>query len=124
MSLKPGCRNVEGFFAIVKAGKALFTVVLVGIFMVVGPALMILNKEIIDRVVFRYPILVSSMGVIASCVLTQVLAQLGMLRLEYASTVTCRFWVTRCLQVGICHAATSDTYRLVSFLISSGMSAP
>ena len=32
MSLKPGCRSVEGFFAIVKAGKALFTVVLVGIF--------------------------------------------------------------------------------------------
>ena len=42
----------------------------------------------------------------ASGIFTHVLYGLGKLRLEHANTVTLRFWVTRCLPVGVCHAAT------------------
>ena len=117
-----------------------YAIGIVSIFMAVGPALMILNKEILDKVDFRvsaelsaqvpreqgarqpalgcatatevkelwpqHPILVSSMGLVASGIFTHVLYGLGKLRLEHAKTVTLRFWVTRCLPVGVCHAAT------------------
>ena len=117
-----------------------YAIGIVSIFMAVGPALMILNKEILDKVDFRvsaelsaqvpreqgarqpalgcatatevkelwpqHPILVSSMGLVASGIFTHVLYGLGKLRLEHANTVTLRFWVTRCLPVGVCHAAT------------------
>lgn len=84
----------------------LYTVALVSFFMAVGPALMVLNKEILDVVPFRYPILVSCMGLVASGLFTHLLKALGYLQLEYAATVDFRFWCTRCLPVGICHAAT------------------
>ena len=48
----------------------------------------------------QHPILVSSMGLVASGIFTHVLYGLGKLRLEHAKTVTLRFWVTRCLPVG------------------------
>ena len=84
----------------------LYTVAIVLVFMAVGPALMILNKEILDVVQFRYPILVSCLGLVASAFCTHILRALGMLQLQYESTIDFRFWLTKCLPVGICHAAT------------------
>jgi len=88
------------------AGEHLYTVTVVLIFMAVGPALMILNKEILDVVQFRYPILVSSLGLVASACFTHALKAAGMLRLQYESTIDFKFWATKCLPVGVCHAAT------------------
>uniref|UniRef100_A0A0C3U364 Sugar phosphate transporter domain-containing protein n=1 Tax=Guillardia theta (strain CCMP2712) TaxID=905079 RepID=A0A0C3U364_GUITC len=76
------------------------------IFMVVGPSLMVLNKEILDVVGFKYPMLVSCLGLVFAAVFTQLLKRLNLLKLQYESTVTFRFWIYRCLPVGICHAAT------------------
>ena len=84
----------------------LYTAALVLVFMVVGPALMILNKEILDVVQFRYPILVSCLGLVASAFFTHILRAVGMLQLQYESTIDFKFWLTKCLPVGMCHAAT------------------
>jgi Mn2+/Fe2+ NRAMP family transporter len=46
------------------------------------------------------------MGLVASALFTHALVHLKYLRLEYEATVDRRFWVTRCLPVGVCHAAT------------------
>ena len=84
----------------------LYTAALVLVFMVVGPALMIMNKEILDVVQFRYPILVSCLGLVASAFFTHILRAVGMLQLQYESTIDFKFWLTKCLPVGMCHAAT------------------
>eukprot|EP00286_Rhodomonas_abbreviata_P000014 CAMPEP_0181288346 /NCGR_PEP_ID=MMETSP1101-20121128/283_1 /TAXON_ID=46948 /ORGANISM="Rhodomonas abbreviata, Strain Caron Lab Isolate" /LENGTH=316 /DNA_ID=CAMNT_0023392461 /DNA_START=136 /DNA_END=1083 /DNA_ORIENTATION=+ len=76
------------------------------LFMAVGPALMILNKKILDDVHFPYPLLVSSMGLVFSALVTHSLKAVGMLTLQYESTVDKKFWLGKCLPVGVCHAAT------------------
>jgi len=67
---------------------------------------MVLNKEILDSVGFRYPFLVSWLGLAFSAVATHALQFAGYLKLKHKDTVTFQFWIRRCLPVGICHAAT------------------
>jgi hypothetical protein len=87
-------------------GGPIYTLAVVSLFMAIGPGLMVLNKEILDGVDFRHPILVSSMGMVTAGLFTHTIKALGLLKLEYSSTVDMKFWMTRCLPVGICHAAT------------------
>mmetsp|Transcript_45636 Transcript_45636/g.111096 ORF Transcript_45636/g.111096 Transcript_45636/m.111096 type:complete len:404 (+) Transcript_45636:274-1485(+) len=77
-----------------------------GIYMAVGPILMILNKEILDKVGFKYPLLVSSLGLVFAAAVTHTMRAMNMLELKNASKITTRFWLTKCLPVGVCHAAT------------------
>jgi hypothetical protein len=59
-----------------------------------------------DQVDFPYPLLVSSMGLVFAAITTHTMKALGHLTLEYEDHVTQKFWLSKCLPVGICHAAT------------------
>ncbi|CAK9088914.1 Probable sugar phosphate/phosphate translocator At1g53660 [Durusdinium trenchii] len=79
------------------------------VYMVVGPTLMLVNKDIMSRdgdIVFPYPFLLSSLGLVFTSALTHGLHAWGKLRLPHAEVVTRRFWVRNLLPVGACHAAT------------------
>jgi len=77
--------------------------------MVVGPALMIVNKRIMDpkgSIVFPYPLFVSSLGLLFTACATIVLRLTGYLELEHEHLMTRKFWILRILPVGVCHAGT------------------
>ncbi|KAJ1468466.1 hypothetical protein T484DRAFT_1920279 [Baffinella frigidus] len=102
---KPLLRQEAGPSAGAAMGT-LYTLSVVTCFMLVGPGLMIVNKEILSTVDFPYPLLVSSMGLVFAAVTTHSMQALGYLKLDYRDVVTKNFWVTKCLPVGVCHAAT------------------
>jgi drug/metabolite transporter (DMT)-like permease len=78
------------------------------LFLVVGPSLMLVNKNVMDKqgVDFPYPFLVSSMGLVFTSFVTHALHLAGMLELPHAHLVTQGFFLRAVLPVGACHAAT------------------
>ena len=78
------------------------------LYMAVGPALVLLNKHILSAVGFRYPILLSSLGLCFAATTAHVLVALGVVVVDkrVQQQVTWRFWCCRVLPVGACHAAT------------------
>uniref|UniRef100_A0A7S2WUA7 Sugar phosphate transporter domain-containing protein n=1 Tax=Mucochytrium quahogii TaxID=96639 RepID=A0A7S2WUA7_9STRA len=77
-------------------------------YMVVGPTLMIVNKNIMDKegINFGYPFLLSSLGLIFTGTLAHVMRFMGMLELPHGHLVTKKFWIRNIFPVGACHAAT------------------
>jgi len=73
-------------------------------FMVIGPSLMLLNKELLTE--FPFPFLLSSLGLVFSSAVTHAMKSAGQLELAQAEIVTKKFYFTRVLPVGACHAAT------------------
>ena len=84
----------------------MYNFALCAVYMVVGPALVMLNKKILSEIGFKYPILLSSLGLIFSATTAHTLSPLGFITIGKQSVVTHSFWITRVLPVGACHAAT------------------
>eukprot|EP00927_Polykrikos_kofoidii_P008779 TRINITY_DN13661_c0_g1_i1.p1 TRINITY_DN13661_c0_g1~~TRINITY_DN13661_c0_g1_i1.p1 ORF type:complete len:1425 (-),score=205.83 TRINITY_DN13661_c0_g1_i1:62-4336(-) len=82
--------------------QCLSAVGVVGLYMIAGPALMVLNKEILRA--FPYPVLVSSIGVVVSTSVSLAQLRVGKLQLEHSALVTSRFWLLRVAPVGVCQA--------------------
>ena len=72
------------------------------VFVVAGPALTVVNKSILDAG-FEHPVLVSSFGMAATVVFTQLLHLSGRLPLR---TRPAGFWLRSCLPVGASAMAT------------------
>lgn len=85
-----------------KLEGSLQVLVIVTCYMMVGPALMVLNKEILRT--FPYPSLVSCLGMAMSAAVA--LAQRCSGHLDLQRTVTCRFWLLRLCPIGIFQAAS------------------
>lgn len=135
--------------------QAIEVLVVCSFFMAVGPALMVVNKEILDtvniklcdryrfvpvlfmsfcfQVGFRYPILVSWLGLAPGTIMIYIMRFSGNLELKHQKTVDANFWCSlimhialieesnenllvvnvilfnrlrRCLPVGVCHAGS------------------
>eukprot|EP00614_Pseudopedinella_elastica_P029654 CAMPEP_0172618500 /NCGR_PEP_ID=MMETSP1068-20121228/81779_1 /TAXON_ID=35684 /ORGANISM="Pseudopedinella elastica, Strain CCMP716" /LENGTH=144 /DNA_ID=CAMNT_0013424767 /DNA_START=52 /DNA_END=482 /DNA_ORIENTATION=- len=88
--------------------SSLHSAALCVLYMTVGPALVLLNKYILSEIGFKYPMLLSSLGLVFSAVTAHSLAAVGVVHIakEKRDAVTWRFWLTRVCPIGILHAAT------------------
>uniref|UniRef100_A0A6U0Y8D2 Sugar phosphate transporter domain-containing protein n=1 Tax=Rhizochromulina marina TaxID=1034831 RepID=A0A6U0Y8D2_9STRA len=86
--------------------QILRTMGLCSLYMVVGPALVLLNKHILSELDFDFPMLLSSLGLTFAAVVAHLMAAVGVITIGKQEIVTRDFWMRRVLPVGACHAAT------------------
>ena len=80
------------------------TTILCMVFMFVGPALILLNKHIMQQLSFPYPMFLSGLGVLTSYLFARALIGLGFATVEKKHEVDGMRFYTRVLPVGIAHA--------------------
>ncbi len=85
---------------------SMHTVLLCVVFMFVGPALILLNKFILQNLHFPYPMFLSALGVMVSALVAHVLVLLGVVKLQRKEQVEGILWFKRVLPVGLAHAGT------------------
>ncbi|GBG24420.1 Triose phosphate/phosphate translocator, chloroplastic [Hondaea fermentalgiana] len=85
-------------------GSTMQTLFMCGVHMVVGPLLIVVNKEILT--VFPYPFLLSSLGLVFTAIASHILFLTSKLELPHKEVVTPQFYMRNILPVGACHAAT------------------
>jgi len=92
-------------------GKASGVILSIGAFMVVGPALMLLNKHIMQELLFDCPLTLSSLGLCTSaiCVRFAVACGAASVRPETLTVVAGRDWYLKALPIGACKAITLAT---------------
>ena len=75
--------------------------------MLVGPALIVVNRNIIKDLKFKFPMFISGLGLVGSALLSVLLIKVfRLVALEKSDLITCRF-VTRCLApIGLFQAST------------------
>lgn len=86
--------------------RSLQTIFFCGIFMVTGPALILLNKYIMQKLDFPYPMFLSGMGVLVSGFFAQILVGCGYVNIEKPEAVTGSLYWKRVLPVGVAYAGT------------------
>lgn len=67
-------------------------IVLVALFLTVGPALILVNQYILKSLNFPYPMFLSGLGVAASALFAFVIVQLGFVKLERKDEVEGILW--------------------------------
>ena len=82
------------------------TVLLCSVFMFVGPALILLNKFILQNLHFPYPMFLSALGVCVSAFVARIFVLLGFVKLQRKEQVEGILWFKRVLPVGLAHAGT------------------
>jgi hypothetical protein len=95
-----------------------------GFFFAVGPAIIFLNKHLLDRngIHFKHPYLLALLGVFASSLVSQLLVATGYVTLPNASKMTRRVYITHILPIGLMMASTLNfgnlafQYLSVSFI--------
>jgi len=77
-------------------------------YMVIGPALILLNKYILQDLSFPYPMFLSGLGVLVSGIVAQLLVRFGFVQLHPTrrEAVEGALWYRRVLPVGLAHAGT------------------
>jgi len=102
--------------------QACRTMLLICLFMVVGPGLMVLNKDIMQRLDFSYPLTLSSLGVIASASFARLAVAFGFasVRSESLEVVAGWKWCTVALPVGACKAAALACGNAVYLFLGLG----
>lgn len=91
-------------------------------FMIVGPALMMLNKDIMQSLGFHYPMSLSLMGLMSSAVGARLVVWLGFatVRSESLEVVSGSKWYGTALPVGACRALTLATGNAVYLHLGLG----
>ena len=84
--------------------KTLKTLLLCTVFMVTGPALILLNKYIMQSLDFPYPMFLSGMGVLVSGLFAQLLVSTGQTRIERPEAVAGILYWRRVFPIGIAYA--------------------
>ena len=74
------------------------------IYMFIGPALILLNKFILQNLNFPYPMFLSGLGVAVSGLVAQIIVRSGYVVLQRKETVEGMLWYRRVLPVGLAHA--------------------
>lgn len=103
-------------------GPALVPVLACLCFMVVGPALMLLNKHIMQEMRFPYPLTLSSLGLFASVTFSRILVRTG--RVEVGEAVKGfiagpGYWQV-ILPIAVCRSVTLATGNAVYLYLSVG----
>ena len=102
-------------------GIGLFwTLFVVGIYMVIGPALILLNKFILHNLNFQYPMFLSGLGVLVSGIVARLLVGCGYVTLQRKDAVEGLLWYRRVLPVGLAHAGTLAFGNSVYLLLNVG----
>jgi len=105
------------------ANNFLRTMVACGIFILVGPALMMLNKHIMDELHFNYPITICSLGLVGSSVTSAlaVVFRFAEVRLESLRLVAgLRAWIRVALPIGLTKALTMASGNAAYLHLSFG----
>lgn len=76
------------------------------LFMLFGPALILLNQYILKSLNFPYPMFLSGLGVAASGFVAQILVKTGVVVLQRKDAVEGILWYKRVLPVGLAYACT------------------
>lgn len=100
--------------------KNLYTLAICCIYMVVGPALIILNKYILSNLDFPFPIFLSGLGVLMSAGFARILVLAGVTKLTRKDQVEGNLWYKRVLPVGFFHACTLAFGNTVYLLLDVG----
>lgn len=96
------------------SGLSVSALIVCTIFMVIGPALIMLNQYILKSLNFPYPMALSGMGVLASGIFARVLVGLGYVQIQRAEAIEGHLWYRRVLPVGMASAATLAFGNMVS----------
>ena len=88
--------------------------------MVIGPALILLNKFILQNLEFPYPMFLSGLGVLVSGIVAQLIVRLGFVTLQRKEAVEGALWYKRVLPVGLAHASTLAFGNTVYLLLNVG----
>lgn len=90
-------------------------IVVCTLFMLIGPALIMLNQYILKAMNFPYPMTLSGIGVVASGLFSYVLILTGHVKIQRAEAIEGWLWYKRVLPVGMASAATLAFGNIVSF---------
>ena len=80
------------------------------IYMFIGPALILLNKFILQNLNFPYPMFLSGLGVAVSGLVAQIIVRSGYVVLQRKETVEGMLWYRRVLPVGLAHAGMNECH--------------
>lgn len=83
------------------------------LYLIAGPALILLNKHILSTVGFHFPMTVSCVGLVTTSVLIQLLVSSRRVVVEHRERINCSFYVKNMLTVGLCSAVTLATGNMV-----------
>jgi Triose-phosphate Transporter family len=108
----------DGFAMVVTIIKTLF---LVALFIIVGPALILLNKYIMQDLNFPYPLCLSGLGILSSAIFARFLVYFNFAAIERREEVEGALYYRRVLPVGIAYAGTLATGNLVYLLLDVGL---
>lgn len=89
-------------------------------YVVIGPSLILLNKHILDKMNFPYPIFLSGLGVVCSAIAARIMVALGYVSVEKKDAVSGKLWYRRVLPVGLAHALSLSTGNAVYLLLNVG----
>jgi hypothetical protein len=119
-----GNRNVNGksvgIFDNLDIKKHIKTVGICVVYMIIGPALILLNKYILSDLDFPYPMFLSGLGVGVSALVARILVSLGYVQLTKKDAVDGILWYKRVLPVGLAHAGTLAFGNTVYLLLNVG----
>lgn len=88
-------------------------IVILLIYMFIGPTLILLNKFILQNLSFPYPMFLSGLGVAVSGLVAQVIVRSGHVVLQRKETVEGMLWYKRVLPVGLAHAGMPSALLLI-----------
>ena len=85
---------------------------------IVGPCIIFLNKHILSALNFKFPVLLSLMGMVCSSVIAWLLCKVGLAKRENASKVTRQFYIRNIMPIGFIISLTMWTGNLAYIYIS------
>ena len=85
---------------------------------IVGPCIIFLNKHILSALNFKYPVLLSLMGMICSSIISWALCTVGLVERKNASKVTRSFYLRNIMPIGLIISLTMWTGNLAYIYIS------
>lgn len=112
---KPKQNGIHLFISVIK------TVFLCSLFMIVGPALILLNKHIMTVLHFPYPLFLSGLGIAFSSLVASFIVHSGYVKLERREEVAGSLFYRRVLPVGVAYAGTLATGNMVYLLLDVGL---
>lgn len=101
-------------------GNVIMTLLIIAVYMFIGPALILLNKFILHNLDFPFPMFLSGLGVLVSGVTARLIVGLGYVSLQRKEAVEGMLWYKRVLPVGLAHAGTLAFGNSVYLLLSVG----
>jgi len=102
------------------AAHSIQGIIICSIFMLIGPALIMVNQYILKALHFPYPIFLSGLGVVASYLTAKILVVFGYVKVQRSDAIDGWLYYKRVLPVGLCTAATLSFGNMVYLYLDVG----